>query len=52
MIYFLFKHGKFINAHTDDLYEIALDVARSNRTIDEETRMLKSALGPFVVNLK
>ena len=52
MLYFLYKNGKFIKAPADELYRIAVEVAKSDMPIDDQVQLLKLSLAPYIIDLK
>ncbi len=50
MLFFLFKNGKFSTVTPDALYDLALIVAKSDASIEEQLPIIQDALKDFIVD--
>lgn len=52
MIYLLYKNGKFIAIPPEDLYELAIVIAKSKAPIDDHMPYLVDIIGAFITDLE
>jgi death-on-curing family protein len=50
MLFFLFKNKKFTTVTPDDLYDLALIVARGDLPIEQHLPMIEKALEDFIID--